>query len=41
MLEYEAEGRSPVELAQALAARDRSLAGSSAPARGLFLERVV
>ncbi len=41
MLEYETEGRSPAELAQALAARDRSLAGSSAPARGLFLERVV
>jgi tRNA pseudouridine38-40 synthase len=41
MLEYEAEGRPPAELAQALAARDRSLAGSSAPARGLFLERVV
>jgi tRNA pseudouridine38-40 synthase len=41
MLEYEAEGRPPAELAQALEARDRSLAGSSAPARGLFLERVV
>jgi tRNA pseudouridine38-40 synthase len=41
MLEYEAEGRTPAELAQALAARDRSLAGASAPARGLFLEKVV
>jgi tRNA pseudouridine38-40 synthase len=41
MLEYEAEGRTAEELARALAARDRNLAGSSAPARGLFLERVV
>ncbi len=41
MLEYEAEGRPPEALARALAARDRGLAGSSAPARGLFLERVV
>jgi tRNA pseudouridine38-40 synthase len=41
MLEYECAGRAAAELAQALAACDRSLAGSSAPARGLFLERVV
>ena len=41
MLEYEADGRPSAELAQALAARDRGLAGASAPARGLFLERVV
>jgi tRNA pseudouridine38-40 synthase len=41
MLEYEKEGRSPAELGSALAARDRSRAGTSAPARGLFLERVV
>ena len=41
MLERECEGRPAAELAQALAARDRDLAGSSAPARGLFLERVV
>jgi tRNA pseudouridine38-40 synthase len=39
-MEYEARaGRRPV--AQALAARERAQAGSSAPARGLFLERVV
>jgi tRNA pseudouridine38-40 synthase len=41
MLEYEKEGRTSAELAVALAARDRDLAGTSAPARGLFLERVV
>jgi tRNA pseudouridine38-40 synthase len=41
MLEYEAAGRGAAELAQALAARDRNQAGTSAPARGLFLERVV
>jgi tRNA pseudouridine38-40 synthase len=41
MLEFEKEGKSPEELRAVLAARDRSGAGSSAPARGLFLERVV
>jgi tRNA pseudouridine38-40 synthase len=41
ILEYEQKGMSPKELAGALAARDRSQAGMSAPARGLFLERVV
>ena len=41
MLEYEAAGREAAELARALAARDRNQAGTSAPARGLFLERVV
>jgi len=41
MLEYESEGRPPADLGQALAACDRARAGSSAPARGLFLERVV
>lgn len=41
ILEYEQKGISPSELAQALAAKDRSRAGMSAPARGLFLERVV
>lgn len=41
MIECERDGRNPVELAQALAACDRSRAGPSAPARGLFLERVV
>jgi tRNA pseudouridine38-40 synthase len=41
MLEYEREGRTAAELASALEARDRLRAGTSAPARGLFLERVV
>lgn len=41
MLEYEQHGRTPADLAEALAARDRFRAGTSAPARGLFLERVV
>ncbi|UCF97146.1 MAG: tRNA pseudouridine(38-40) synthase TruA [Spirochaetaceae bacterium] len=41
ILEYERNALSPADLAGALAARDRSRAGMSAPARGLFLERVV
>jgi tRNA pseudouridine38-40 synthase len=41
LLEYEAAGLGPEKLAEVLAARERSLAGTSAPAHGLFLERVV
>ena len=41
MLEYERRALPPAALAEALAARDRSRAGMSAPAWGLFLERVV
>ncbi len=41
VLEYEQKGLSPGRLAEVLESRDRSLAGMSAPARGLFLERVV
>lgn len=41
ILEYEQKGLPRSDLAEALAARDRSRAGMSAPARGLFLERVV
>jgi len=41
MVEYEAADRSEAELGEALAARRRELAGSSAPAWGLFLERVL
>lgn len=41
MLELEEKGLPPAELAAALAACDRLRAGPSAPARGLFLERVV
>jgi len=40
ILEYEHNRLPPAALAEALAARDRSRAGSSAPAYGLFLERV-
>ncbi|MBN1834655.1 MAG: tRNA pseudouridine(38-40) synthase TruA [Spirochaetales bacterium] len=40
ILEYEGQGLSAAALAEALAARERSRAGSSAPAWGLFLERV-
>jgi tRNA pseudouridine38-40 synthase len=40
VLEYEQKAESPAALAEALRARDRSQAGMSAPARGLFLERV-
>ena len=40
ILEYENEGKPLAALAAALAARDRSQAGTSAPAWGLFLERV-
>jgi len=40
ILEYEQKAESPDALAEALQARDRSRAGMSAPARGLFLERV-
>jgi tRNA pseudouridine38-40 synthase len=41
ILEYEQKGLPPAALADALRARDRSQAGMSAPARGLFLERVI
>jgi tRNA pseudouridine38-40 synthase len=41
ILEYEQKALAPAALADVLKARDRSQAGSSAPARGLFLERVV
>jgi tRNA pseudouridine38-40 synthase len=41
ILEYEQNGLPASDLARALAARDRSRAGMSAPARGLFLEKVV
>ena len=41
ILGYEQNGLSPAQLAETLEARDRSRAGMSAPARGLFLERVV
>jgi len=40
ILEYEQKAAPPAALAEALGARDRSQAGMSAPARGLFLERV-
>jgi tRNA pseudouridine38-40 synthase len=40
ILEYEQNDMSPAVLSDALEARDRSRAGMSAPARGLFLERV-
>jgi tRNA pseudouridine38-40 synthase len=40
VLEYERKGLPPAALAEALAAGQRSLAGTSAPACGLFLERV-
>ena len=40
ILEYEQKGSPPAALAEALRAEDRSQAGTSAPARGLFLERV-
>jgi tRNA pseudouridine38-40 synthase len=40
ILEYEQQNLPPAALADALEARDRSRAGMSAPARGLFLERV-
>jgi tRNA pseudouridine38-40 synthase len=40
ILEYERKNSPPAALAEALRARDRSQAGTSAPARGLFLERV-
>lgn len=41
MVEYEACGRSPADLAGALEGRRRELAGPSAPAWGLFLEKVL
>jgi tRNA pseudouridine38-40 synthase len=40
ILEYEKQDLEPQALSEALQARDRSRAGMSAPARGLFLERV-
>jgi tRNA pseudouridine38-40 synthase len=40
VLEYEQNGLPPDALAEALRAQDRSQAGMSAPARGLFLEKV-
>jgi len=41
ILEYGQKALPPAALADALKARDRSQAGMSAPARGLFLERVI
>ncbi len=41
ILEYEQKTLPPAALAEALKSRDRSQAGMSAPARGLFLERVL
>ena len=41
ILEYEQSGLPASELAASLEARDRSRAGMSAPARGLFLEKVI
>jgi tRNA pseudouridine38-40 synthase len=41
ILEYEQKTLPPAVLAEALKSRDRSQAGMSAPARGLFLERVL
>jgi len=41
MLEYETADRQPEALAEALASRRRDQAGSSAPAWGLFLEKVL
>ena len=41
LLDMESAGAQPGELRAALEARDRSRAGATAPARGLFLERVI
>jgi tRNA pseudouridine38-40 synthase len=41
LLDMESRDAAPSELAAALDARDRSLAGPTAPARGLFLEKVI
>ncbi len=41
LLEMESRGAPPSELGAAVKARDRSLAGPTAPARGLFLEKVI
>ncbi len=41
LLEMEARGAGPAEMQKALYARDRSLAGPTAPARGLFLQQVL
>ncbi len=41
LLDMESRDAPASELAAALEARDRSLAGPTAPARGLFLERVI
>ncbi len=40
LLDMESSAAAPARLRAALEARDRSLAGATAPARGLFLERV-
>jgi len=40
LLEFEKNGRSPEELKDKLEAKDRSLAGETAPPWGLFLDRV-
>ena len=40
LLELEEQGSSPEALSSILNGRDRSLAGQTAPARGLFLEKV-
>lgn len=40
ILEYDSEGRSPTYMAAVIAARNRKPAGTTAPAKGLFLHRV-
>lgn len=40
LLDMAWKGESPVELSRILGAKDRSLAGTTAPARGLFLHKV-
>ena len=41
MLKFDAEKRPPDYFAEALHRRDRDLAGDTAPAKGLFLEKVI
>ena len=41
MVELEQEGSGPERLAEILRLQDRKIAGSTAPARGLFLERII